>query len=832
MLTLTLASLRQQARRYVAPALAVVIGVAFVAASMTLTASLKSSTKAALTGDLSHFAAVVLPGSSGPVSASAVATVRELPDVADVVVHAVDWATITLPSGPRDVRISTPPSPGSAARLDTGRIVGGPGQVTLSRSAAASTGLTVGDTVRLEPSAGTNPPPALTVVGIVDAAADPRYGSAPVAFADAADIAAWRGSAAYEEVGVVGRAGTTADEVLRQVSDTLGPSVFVRTGDEQAEQLLLETTGGIDVLGTLLLAFAAVALFVSALVIGNTFAILIARRRREAALLRCIGATTRQVRRLVFVESFVVGVVGAATGVALGLGIAAVLAEVANRTSALGLPRLTLVIDPAALVVPAVAGVVVTVLAAWLPVWRAGRVAPLEALRPALPAVGRSRSSLARLGLALLLLVGGTTLLVGGPVATGESSLTLGLLVAMAGGALSFLGILLLASRFVPAVARLLGGLPGRLAGAPGELAVDNAVRNPARAAATSAALLVGVTLIAMMLVGGQTASMSVSKEIDSHYPVDVMVSGSAHLAADPIGRVERLPDVAAAARLTRASVDLAGATGETQQDVPLVGLPANTGQVLREPALLAAATPGTALVDQDAARDAGLATGERLVVKVGKRHTTLVVRVTGSLPYPYLTTEADLRHVAPQAGVADLWLRLADGADVPAAIDAVNAAASDVPGLLVSGSGPDRAQLNQTLDVVLLIVTALLGISVLIAVVGVGNTLALSVLERTRESALLRAIGLTRGQLRLTVALEALVLAAVGAVVGCALGIGYGWAGARAMLAHQVTTILSVPWARLGLVLVAALVAGLLASVLPARRAARVAPAVVLASE
>jgi putative ABC transport system permease protein len=342
------------------------------------------------------------------------------------------------------------------------------------------------------------------------------------------------------------------------------------------------------------------------------------------------------------------------------------------------------------------------------------------------------------------------------------------------------------------------------------------------------------VTLIAMMLVGGQSASESVAHEIDSHYPVDVMVRGSADsLPAGAVGRVERLPEVAAAARLPQATVDISGPSASSAgEGMPLTGLPADVAQVLREPALLAAATPGTLLVDQDVARDAQLTTGERVTVKLGGRHTTLVVHVGGRLPHPYLATEADLRRLAPAASTTEVWLRLREGVDVPKAMETVNAAASDVPGLLVGGSAPERAQLGQALDVVLLVVTALLGISVLIAVVGVGNTLSLSVLERTRESALLRAIGLTRGQLRLTVAIEALILAAVGAVVGCLLGIGYGWAGVRALLGADGSAILSVPWGRLGLVVVLALVAGLLASVLPARRAARVAPAVALASE
>lgn len=831
MLTLTIASLRQQARRYVATIVAVVIGVAFVTASMTLTSSLKSSTRAALAGDLSHYAAVVLPSEGNPIPASAVQTVRHLPGVDSVVVHRTGFQTIALPSGPRGFEVTTPLSPTSAATVVDGRMATRAGEISLSRAAAAGAGLAVGDPVTLQGPGDASQAKA-RVVGIVDAAADPRYGATPVVFATDADVAAWTGQTGYDEVDVAGRPGTRADQLRGEVSAALGTTAVVRTGDEQAQRIMERVTGGTDFLGILLLSFAAVALFVSALVIGNTFAILIARRRRDTALLRCVGATGRQVRRLALAESVVVGLVGAVTGVAAGLGIAVLLAQLANRSAALGLPHLAVTLDPTAIVVPAVAGLVVTVLAASVPVWRTGRVAPLEALRPALPAVGRSRASVLRLALSVVVVAGGGALLFGGPALL-DGGLG-GLVVAMFGGVVSFLGVLLLASRYVPAVAGLLGRPAGRVAGPPGELAVDNAVRNPSRAAATSAALLVGVTLIAMMLVGGQTASASTAHEIDSHYPVDVMVSGSGPaLPTAAIDHIERLGGVAVAGRLRQATANIALAQGSSGpgEGVPLVGLPIDAPQVLRDRSLVDLATPDTLLVDLQAAHATQVTTGERVVAKVGERHTTLSVRVVDGLPYPYLTSAATLQRLAPSATVAHLWLRLVDGVDVPHALDAVSAAASDVPGLSVGGSAPERAQINHALDVVLLVVTALLGISVLIAMVGVGNTLSLSVLERTRESALLRAIGLTRGQLRLTVAVEALILSAVGAVVGCALGIAYGWAGARALLAGR-TVIVSVPWDRLGMVVGIALVAGLLASVLPSRRAARVAPAVALAAE
>jgi putative ABC transport system permease protein len=204
---------------------------------------------------------------------------------------------------------------------------------------------------------------------------------------------------------------------------------------------------------------------------------------------------------------------------------------------------------------------------------------------------------------------------------------------------------------------------------------------------------------------------------------------------------------------------------------------------------------------------------------------------VDSRLGYPYAVTDQDLLALAPAAHVRSAWLRLADDADVTTVLTDVRSPVAGLPDASVDGSAPERAQLTQVLDILLWVVTGLLGISVLIAVVGIGNTLSLSVLERTRESGLLRALGLTRGQLKAMLAAEAVLLATVGAVLGSLLGIGYGWAAARCLFGSRAV-VLTIPWDRLGLVAAGALAAGLLASVLPARRAAKVPPAAALAND
>ncbi|MDQ2755423.1 MAG: FtsX-like permease family protein, partial [Actinomycetota bacterium] len=421
---------------------------------------------------------------------------------------------------------------------------------------------------------------------------------------------------------------------------------------------------------------------------------------------------------------------------------------------------------------------------------------------------------------ALLALGGGIALVLGAVQAQ--------IAPALAGGAVSAVGVLLGAVVLVPALVRLLGAAARRLGGVAGDLAVENAVRNPTRAAATGSALLVGVTLITMMSVAALSAQQGVVDHLTARYAVDAEISADpGALTPSVVDRVSRTDGVGAVVTLTSTRARIgAGAAGADQL---VTGVPAEqVGRVLRSRDLTSYArvAPGTLVVASALALDLGVTEG------AGTTLAGMPVRVhlEQDPPYDVLAATSDLTRAGVRQQSSSVLLRLRDGADPGPVLDRLARSLAGVDRVRVDGAAPQRAEAESVVSGVLAVVTGLLAVAVLIALLGVGNTLSLSVLERGRESALLRALGLTRSQLRTSIAIEAALLSLVGAVAGVALGIGYGYAGARALVGSLTTVPLVVPWPRLVLVLALALVAGVVAAWLPSRRAARVAPAAGLA--
>jgi putative ABC transport system permease protein len=470
------------------------------------------------------------------------------------------------------------------------------------------------------------------------------------------------------------------------------------------------------------------------------------------------------------------------------------------------------------------------------------RVPPLEALRPVATAGAARRSGRVRVSIGVALVLLGGVLLAAG-VAMGS------LLVAMPGGGISAVGVLLLARSFLPPLLRLVGGIGGA-AGVPGRLAAVNAVRNPGRAAATSAALVVGVGLIVMLQVAAASVGASIDKATADRYPVDVSITGDGSpLPADVVSGVHATQGLSGVIDVpgAPATVDLPGASGgpdgspDTDDEATLVGVPAHAATVLRgglDALSNAAAANPTVLVPTWWVGAGYVNLGDTIAVTVDghtQRFTVAVGRLTdsGMTTDSMVTTQAALDALTTRTSTVALWASLADGADAATVSSRLNTLVANDPDLYVTGSAADRASLQSVLGTITTVATGLLAVAVVIAIVGIGNTIGLSVAERTRESALLRALGLRRGQLRLSLALEALLLALIGALVGIVLGLVYGWAGAAATFGNiGRTLVLDVPWGVVALVLLVAVTAGVLASVLPARRAVRAAPVEALAEE
>ncbi|AXH96448.1 FtsX-like permease family protein [Ornithinimicrobium avium] len=840
------AGMASRGSRLLSAAVAIVIGVAFLALSLATITTAQRGMEDAVGAGLRD-ADLVVTGQDGyPVEASTYDEIADLPGVTGVSGEAGVSAETTSREWVYGTTV-----PASGVTLLEGTMPDATGQVLVNPDLAE--GLAVGDDLTLVPSTDdpdAQPDPVtFTVAGLADFGEMNVLSYGPGFAAGDATLRSLDPQLGYDAVMLDLADGADASSVGEQVAG-LWPDAVVQTGPEAAAERVAGLTGQTNVLAAILLGFGAVALATAAIVIANTFTITLAQRTGELALLRAVGATVGQVRRQVILEAVLLGVVASAAGVGLGLLGSWGLLALAGRLD-LGIPMASgIAVTPLVVAVPLLVGIVVTVLASLWPAVRATRVSPLAALRPVGPVGEGRRVGWVRLGTAVALVGLGTALMA-------YAATQRDILAGVVGGLVSFVGVLVAAVVVVPAAVRALG-LAARLAGAPGRLAVDNAVRNPGRAASTSAALLVGVTLITMTSIGAASAERTALGEIDSAYAVDFMVQSNGQylepdtsdgavdgssddsssqegpvtdVVTDPLGPgVE--PGLAAADGVqTARAVDTAYlSVDESLGATATLGLdPARDGDVVRSP-VLADLVPGTVGMGNAMQSITGVEAGD--VVPVHGPGGTADLRVVElAVGYDLAVNAADLARLggdtlAPGA----VLVRLADDADVGEAMAAISEVA-DADGLSVSGAAAERAMVTRVLDVLVLVTTALLGVAVVIAVVGIANTLSLSVVERHREHALLRGLGLTRGQMRRMLLTEGVLLAVVSAGLGLLLGVGYAVLGIQTLLPPDTAVQLAVPWTTVGLIVGVALVAGAAASVLPARRAARVSPAQGLAA-
>lgn len=862
MLRLTLAQMRRSIGRLTAAGIAILIGTAFVAASLLAGNLISTSAYDAIAAQFAKADLVVAPPGDVMLTAEQVDTIAETDGVASVQGMRVVYQALT--AGGRTIYqgvIATSSDPRlMPLELSSGEWPTGHDDIALPADVAKRLKADVGDTIGVETWEGDQPvTDELTVTGLVD---DPTRaytmtGGAGVMAASALTdrYLADGGNDLYDEAMLVLDDGASLDSVRAALLDADLGTATVLTPHERASATAAKLTGGQDVIFLVfVLTFAAIALLVAGLVITNTFQVLVAQRTRTLAMLRAVGASKRQVGAGVLFEAALLGLVASAAGVAVGATLGQIALVVARGTEAEAFLPTSIHLTPAVVLIPLAVGTLVTVVAALVPARIATRVAPLAALRPEIaPSVEKGSAGRVRLVLSTLAVVLGFALLAGGAaVGSALGSAELGLLAGVAGGALSFVGVAVSAVFWIPRVASWAGRLVG-LSGPTARLAAANTLRNPRRTAATSTALLIGVTLVAMMSTGAASARTSLTSELDQQFPVDVAVNAlnpEEPLSPGFLQALGTIEGVDTVVQVASAQVELGdrhvSENGEVTLGAPAAGAPdeqrasltayavdvAEARDVLNATASVADLAPGTIVVTSSWADTYRVTDGASVEVTGPQGTTTLTAAVVDDLAVDGpLLVPADLARVSDGASSV-AWVSLqADSLD---AVGEIRDAAADEPTnqLYVAGAAVERESFESVIDTALGIVVGLLAVAVVIALIGVANTLSLSVLERRRESATLRAIGVTRGQLRWMLAVEGMLIAGVGAVLGIALGLVYGWAGALAALGSMGPVSLTMPWRDILLVAAVALVAGLVASVAPGRSAVRPSPVAALATE
>jgi putative ABC transport system permease protein len=688
-------------------------------------------------------------------------------------------------------------------------------EVVLDESTAEKGGYDIGDTV---PIVTATRQATLTkrLVGLAGYADNTSLAGATLTIFDTrtAQRLFLDGRHAFTNVWVTARPGVSQTELRDNVRQMLPAQVQAVTGDDAADEGASQVLKGVRFLRTFLLIFAAVALVVGAYLIVNTFSILVAQRSRELALLRAIGASRRQVSRSVLLEALVLGLFGSTVGLGLGMGLAYVIRWLIGLLG-LDLGQEPLTLDLHAVLAGYGTGVAVTMVAAWLPARRTGRIMPVQALGDV---VALPESSIRwRFVLGVLLTAAGVGATLEGLFGSLPHS---GYWV---GGGI--LAVLLGVTAAAPVVCRPLLALArwgyAAVFRAVGNLAGQNALRNPRRTTATASALMIGLALACTMSIIGASAKASVDRTIQENFVGDYVVGSAFGQPFSPQAaeRIARVPGVREVVRQRYAFVEAdghqAGVTGVEPSQLSAFDLTVEEGTT--------ALDDHTVLVNARYARDHDLAVGDQVTLDklpVGRRAFTVGGTYANTpLVFDFVTSVAVLR----AAGFADSdnFLIVFTRPDAGDLLGTLKDRVADLPVVTVQDERQFAAQQRAPIDQLVLMVDALLGLALVIAVLGIVNTLALSIIERTREVGLLRAIGLGRGQLRLMVTLESIVMALLGAVLGVVLGVCFGVAMMYAVK-DQGLEVIAIPWSQLAVFLALAVVIGVLAAVLPARRAAR----------
>ncbi|WP_194893312.1 ABC transporter permease [Catenulispora pinisilvae] len=822
--------------------IAVVLSVAFVTGTLMFTSTITTTFNRLFATTASDVAVSPQVDKDAPpgapeqtVPASLLGTIKAMPGVQAVygdistdrlAVVGPDNKSISNSAGGPTIGANWYPTPHPAVDLTSGRAPSGPGDVVVDADTAAKKHLTLGSPLRIVTGSDAGSFQA-TVSGIATFRTTNPGESLFYFDTNTAQTKLLGQTGVYTGVNLDARPGTSDDTLKAEVSGKLGPGYDVKTRAEQ-EADGRNSVGFIGFMKYVMLGFAGISLMVGAFLIVNTFQMLVAQRTRELGLLRALGASRRQINRSVRLEALMLGVIGATLGIAAGAGLAYGLIAVMNGVG-MNLQASDMSVTVSSVIAGYAVGVVVTLLAAWIPARRAARITPMAALRDA-GTPGDRRSSRIRNGIGLVIGAGGAAALIGG--AAGGATATGGLLLGL-GVLVTLVGAILLGPLLAGVVIRVLGVWMPAAFGSVGTMAQRNALRNPRRTGATAAALMIGLSLVSGMAVVGSSLVTSASAEMDRSVGADYIITTNGGLVITPeaLAQAQATPGLAHVTENKFLNADVSGTSGQGKIE-------------------FAAASP-TMTQDFDAGTTAGsmadVFSKEGIAIpqtEAKSRNATigsvLTVAFHGGTPVklPVLAIISDktvFNHGAGYVSLATL------GKSVPAAAqpqDTMLFAKADkgqqnqayaalkdrlapFPQVTVKSQTDYKKLIQDQVGGVLNMVYGLLGLAIVVAILGVVNTLALSVVERTREIGLIRAIGMGRRKTRRMIRLESVVIALFGAALGVGLGLAWGVAAQRVLSGIGIST-LAIPVTTIVAVFIGAAVVGLLAALAPSFRASR----------
>jgi putative ABC transport system permease protein len=828
--------------RLIATAVSVLLGVAFMSGTQVLTSSVSASFDKVFADVYASIDVVVRSTNEvdtpfGPertrISEAVLPTLVGVPGVEAAEGQVVGQIRVLDKDNQPLVSAQGPPNFGlnwlTSPALNGWTIVDGtspvaPSDIVLDAKSAKDGNYAVGDTVNVSITNGVQP---FKVVGIAKFGKLETWGGAQAALFATTTIQTLVGEPGmYDWISVAGQNNESQTQLSDEISKVIPPGTEAITGAEFTEESQSAFQKIIGIFSTFLLVFALIALFVGSFIIYNTFSIIVAQRTKELALLRALGASRGQVLRSIILEALFVGLIASIIGVGFGILLAIGLNKLMQSIGFSG-PDTPIVIPPVAVFVSLLVGTIITLVSALFPARRAATVPPIAAMRDV--AVDRTGASRLRVAFGLILLALGAFMLWFGLNGNSDS----GLQIIGGGAFFVFIALTVIGPVIATPFASVLGWPLQKASRITGRLARENAMRNPRRTSTTASALMIGIGLVGFIAVTAQSVKAStvdaINQSVTGQYVVTTESFGSTALPQSMATELDGVAgvDVAAGISATFANINNSG-------KIILAVDPNAISQVIEFDDVdgsFASLGIGEIAASEKLAEEKQIKIGDPIeLVFLQGGATTLTLGSIYKTEFPIqgpgwiISTDQFNTLVPPsQQTFLSIYIKLDDtsAAGVDAALPGLTAVTDTVPGAKLQNLDEYKKAQTDQVNQFLQIVYVLLALALIIAIVGVVNTLLLSVYERTRELGLLRAVGMSRRQVRSTIRLESVIISLMGTLIGLVIGIVFGWALVTALVDEGITSF-AIPWSQLFIIVIIAILAGVGAALYPARRAAR----------